>query len=89
MSSFSRRGRRRRLCISSGDESVGAPGLADYCAAKAGIFGLVRTVAREVAQAGVQVSTGRYSRAIVAMSSLNSSTMACVNVGRVSEIAAT
>ena len=43
--------------ISSIDAMVGAPGLAHYCAAKAGIFGLTRTVAREVAQAGVRVNT--------------------------------
>jgi 3-oxoacyl-[acyl-carrier protein] reductase len=42
--------------ISSIDGMIGAPGLAHYCAAKAGILGLTRTVAREVAQAGVRVN---------------------------------
>jgi 3-oxoacyl-[acyl-carrier protein] reductase len=42
--------------ISSIDAMVGAPGLVHYCAAKAGVLGLTRTVAREVAQAGVRIN---------------------------------
>jgi 3-oxoacyl-[acyl-carrier protein] reductase len=41
--------------ISSIHGMIVAPGLAQCCAAKAGILGLMRTAAREVAQEGVRV----------------------------------
>lgn len=50
------RGKGSIINISSIDGMIGASGLSHYCAAKAGILGLTRAVAREVAGAGVKVN---------------------------------
>jgi NAD(P)-dependent dehydrogenase (short-subunit alcohol dehydrogenase family) len=44
------------VCVSSGSGAIGIPNQSNYCAAKAGVLGLTRTAARELAEFDVRVN---------------------------------